>query len=161
MITLTEAQKPVVAKWLQDGSSLSEVQKRLASEFKISATYMDVRLLVIDLGLVVKEQRPPAKTPPLSAESPDAGKDADLTPDNKPGGGVPGAGVSLSLDRITKPGTLVSGTVRFSDGVSGHWFLDQTGRLGLDTGKQGYRPNPQDIQAFQQALQKELEKHGF
>ena len=54
-MTLTDEQKAAVAEWVRDGAGLSDVQKRLQSEFDISMTYMDVRFLVIDLELTLQQ----------------------------------------------------------------------------------------------------------
>ena len=54
-----------------------------------------------------------------------------------------------------------SGTVRFSDGVTAAWMLDQHGRLALDVGKKKYSPSEQDVAAFQVELRSILEKQGF
>ena len=56
---------------------------------------------------------------------------------------------------------MVSGTVVFSDGVKANWAIDQMGRLALMAGKKDYRPGAADIQAFQQAVMKELQKRGY
>ena len=69
--------------------------------------------------------------------------------------------VSVIVDQIALPGTLVSGKVAFSDGQKAEWSLDQTGKLGLTTQQKGYRPSQSDVQAFQQSLQTELAKMGF
>lgn len=187
-ITLTPEQKQTVSAWVAAGDNLSTVQKKLSDQFKISMTYMDVRFLVDDLGLELKNATPKAdasdvtKTP-FSKAAPDtpdqsaataAGDEADdldepegaLPPDELPddAGAPAGAGtgsVSLELDRIMRPGTAVSGTVTFSDGVSGKWALDQYGRLMLDTGKKGYQPSAPDVQAFQRELQAQLQRQGY
>jgi len=70
-------------------------------------------------------------------------------------------GVAVTLDRIVKPGSVVSGTVRFSDGVNASWMLDQVGRLAIDAGKPNYRPNPEDVQAFQMELRNLLQSRGI
>jgi hypothetical protein len=67
----------------------------------------------------------------------------------------------IELDRVMKPGSLVSGTVRFSDGVQASWALDQFGRLSLDAGRPDYRPSPDDIRSFQTELKRTLERRGF
>ena len=69
--------------------------------------------------------------------------------------------VSLTVDSVTRPGAMVSGNVKFSDGKSASWFLDQYGRLGLAAKEQGYRPPEADLREFQTALQSELAKLGF
>lgn len=165
MIKLTQEQEATVRKWVDDGSGLSDVQKNLLSQLGISATYMDVRFLAIDLGLKIREKRsePAAKVaPPAGADAVGAGvpgddldgADAGLPP------GMPG-GVVVELDHVMKAGSVVSGTVKFSDGVSASWHLDQMGRLALSAGQPGYSPSQADIHAFQQELRKQLEKRGF
>ena len=46
---LTDDQKKALKQWITNGATLSEVQKRLSDEFKVSLTYMDLRLTLIDL----------------------------------------------------------------------------------------------------------------
>jgi hypothetical protein len=67
----------------------------------------------------------------------------------------------VSVDQVTRPGALVSGKVKFSDGKSADWYMDQTGRLGVVPKEQGYKPTPADVQEFQLALQDELAKLGY
>ena len=71
------------------------------------------------------------------------------------------AGVSVTVDSLTKPGSLVSGQVTFSDGNTAEWYLDQMGRLGLAPKTEGYRPSPADVQAFQAALETEIRRAGL
>lgn len=207
-MSLTPEQKQTVSSWVAAGDSLSVVQKKLSDQFKISMTYMDVRFLVDDLGLELKNAapkvdaadvskasagRPPAAPPRapaaretggdkkglldklkekvgIGATDDDAGTE-DLPPEEAmpdefaeddlaeaaPGGG----NVKIELDRLMRPGAMVSGSVTFSDGVSGKWALDQYGRLMLDTGKPGYQPSAPDVQAFQRELSAQLQKHGY
>lgn len=162
-MTLNEEQKIAVAKWAKEGCSLSEIQRRLTQEFSISMTYIDVRLLVIELGADIKEQPKPAKpvdlkAPPAAAPNAldEDGPLSDLEPESAAGG------VSVEIDRVVRAGSVISGTVVFSDGVHATWALDQTGRLALAAGSQkDYRPSQADAQAFQQAVVKELRKHGY
>jgi hypothetical protein len=57
-MTLTPEQKQAVAQWVAAGDNLSTVQKKLAEEFKLSLTYRDVRFLVDDLNLELKDASP-------------------------------------------------------------------------------------------------------
>lgn len=148
---LSEAQKQAVKQWVDEGAGLSELQRRLSDEFGVSMTYMDIRFLVIDLGLQVKD-KPAGPSSGAGLGAPGSDQSASST--------EPGA-VAVELDRVTKPGSLVSGSVRFSNGVSAAWALDQFGRVALDAGETGYSPSEQDLQVFQQKLKKELEKRGF
>ncbi len=152
---LTVEQKKAVEGWVKEGSTLSQIQKRLSSEFGISMTYMEVRFLVIDLGLKVKDKAAASSASARPMGQPDALAGKDRAAAQKPGG------VAVEVDRITKPGSIVSGTVTFSDGVKASWLIDELGRLGLKAAKQGYAPSQQDIALFQEEIRKALEKHGF
>lgn len=69
--------------------------------------------------------------------------------------------VTVTLDVVTLPGTMVSGKATFSDGKTASWYLDQFGRLGLRAVEPGYQPPPADIPVFQKQLQRLLQKQGF
>ena len=53
-VTLTDEQKTDLTKWVGEGATLAEVQKRLAEKFSVSLTYMDTRFLLDDLNLTLK-----------------------------------------------------------------------------------------------------------
>ena len=148
---LTDEQKAKVAAWIADGVKLSDIQTRLASECDLRMTYMDVRLLVDDLKLMPKD--PPAPVVPVPAEVP-AETPAEPAP-------ASGGGVTLTVDTLARPGTMVSGSVTFSDGKNAAWYLDQTGRMGVVPEEQGYRPPEGDVEKFQASLDRELAKLGF
>lgn len=163
-MTLTDAQKQQVARWIQEGIKLSELQNRLAAEYGLKLTYMEVRFLMDDLKLVPKDPvstKPPE--PPPAAALPaaviPAPEKKPAAPDTAP---APAAGkVSVSVDTLTRPGSLVSGKVTFSDGQKSDWYLDQMGRLGLKPATAGYRPSAADVQEFQLALESMLSKMGM
>jgi hypothetical protein len=156
---LTDVQKQSVAEWVKEGASLSDIQKRLSEEFEVSMTYMDVRFLILDLGLDVQDKPEPVKEAPPQDLDNDAAPELGPPPlDDAPSAA---GGVSVEVDRVTKPGTIVSGNVTFSDGSTSAWALDQFGRLALDPGESGSRPSPEDLQAFQEELRSVLEKRGF
>ena len=159
---LNDAQKDAVRKWIAEGCGLTEIQKRLNDEFKLTMTFLDLRFLVLDLGLAIKEQAKNTSAGlDLAKAAPGrpSAEPADMEPDSPDSGGT--GGVTVTLDRIVKPGSVVSGTVRFSDGVSASWMLDQLGRLALDAGKPNYRPSPEDVQAFQMELRNLLQSRGI
>jgi hypothetical protein len=163
-MNLDEAQRRKVTAWIAEGLKLSDIQKRLSSELGLNLTYMEVRFLVDDLKLTPKDAEPAkaAELPRVDAPSqPSApAKAGKAAPASQPAGSAP-VGVSLAVDSIARPGTVVSGSVTFSDGKKADWYLDQTGRLGLMPQQQGYRPSQQDVLAFQTQLQDELAKLGF
>ena len=71
-MTLTPEQKQAVASWVAAGDNLSTVQQKLREQFQLSMTYMDVRFLVDDLNLELKDPKPPAKTNDLAKAPPPA-----------------------------------------------------------------------------------------
>ena len=161
-MNLDENQKQTVARWIDDGLKLTEIQTRLDGEFGIKMTYMEVRFLVDDLNLTPKDPEPPkaedppvptpASPPPDSAPLPESAASAQPTA---------GKGVAVTVDTLTKPGSLVSGNVTFSDGNVADWYLDQAGRLGLAPKTEGYRPSAADVQEFQIALEREITRAGL
>lgn len=195
-MTLTPEQKTSVSEWVAAGDNLSAIQKKLAEQFKVSMTYMDVRFLVDDLNLALKDPTPKVDVSDVTKAAPTqpaAGKpaekkgllekakeklglskneesaepaddefadEADL-PDALPPGGA--STVSVSVDKVTLlPGAMASGTVTFSDGVSGKWIVDNYGRPGFtEISQPGYRPSAADAQAFMQELSASLQKRGF
>ena len=200
-MSLSPEQKKAVASWVANGDNLSEVQKKLSELFQLSLTYRDVRFLVDDLDLqlkdgapkvdasdVTKVQPPPAATraPAARNGSPEkkgfiekAKEKLGLTGDADRKGGEPdgeempeeleddaSAGsstVHVTMDNVTlQPGAVASGTVAFSDGVTANWIVDQYGRPGFsDVSKPGYRPSPEDGQAFVRELSAALQKRGL
>ncbi len=169
---LDENQKKIVAGWVEEGLDLSAIQSRLESEMEIRMTYMDVRFLVGDLDLTPKDEDEPETSEP---EEEPAATAADVpTPDNPfpapedPLGdastpaddGGAGGEVSVTVSPVTQPGTMASGSVTFSDGVTCEWHVDQLGRPGLVPPSEGYHPPEADMPKFGQKLQQEL-RGGF
>ena len=147
-MNLDDTQRQKVAAWIDEGLKLSDIQKRLEKDLGLKLTYLEVRFLVDDLKLKPKDPPPPVK-PPVKPEEALA-----------PAATAPGK-VSVTVDQLTRPGAMVSGKVKFSDGKSAEWVLDQAGRLGLVPSEKGYKPVPADVQEFQIALQQELQKLGM
>ena len=169
-MNLNDAQKKSVVEWIAQGMKLSEIQRRINSEFGIVMTYIEVRFLVDDLKLTPKDPEPPK---PVELAGRQTGGDstiagpaplkgeADKVMSEANRGVPPGGGVSVKVASVARPGALVSGSVTFSDGNSAEWHLDQMGRLGLSPKQPGYKPSPADLEAFQIELQDALQKLGF
>ncbi len=168
MNALNDEQRKRVATWIQEGAKLSEIQNRIGAEFGARLTYMEVRFLVDDLKVMPKDPEPP-KQPESKLTSPapsatstatptaDAPKPLGLNPEPAP---APG-GVTVSVDKVTRPGAMVSGKVTFSDSQKADWYFDPNGRLGLAAQTPGYRPSQRDLQEFQMALETELSRMGY
>jgi len=149
----SEEQKREISRWVADGMGLSELQKKLDSEFGIVMTYMDVRFLVddLDLSLVDLEEPTPEEDEAETVE--DANADLDDTESM--------GGVQVEVDTVVPPGAMASGSVVFSDGVSKSWTIDQFGRLGLSGGQEGYKPSDEDLMEFQRQLEASLRNKGI
>jgi hypothetical protein len=174
---LSEQQQQTVRDWVASGLSLSDVQKNLKKEFGITMTFMDVRILVLDLGASVKDKPEPKPVPvkkiqehviedeeTFSEEGPQSEIDDELhpqapvPPEDSPD--TPSS-VSMTMDSLVVPGSMVSGDVTFSDGTKARWLIDQYGRFGIEPETLGYRPSPADLQAFQMLLRQELQRKGY
>ncbi len=160
-MNLDETQKQEVAKWINEGLKLSEIQSKLATEYGLRVTYMEVRLLVDDLKLTPKNEVRRIEPILTSAPVPPAATPVTATPGTAEKPAAKPGKVSVAVDSVARAGAVVSGRVTFSDGNSAEWYLDQMGRLGLAPGLQGYRPSQEDLEAFQTELHKELSKMGF
>ncbi len=149
-MSLDDAQKAAVRDWIQKGASLSEIQSRISQEMGASLTYMEVKFLVDDLGVLPKD--PEGKE--HDAPSPE---DLPSSPQGL-GKGEPGsASTSVTVDRVNRPGSLASGSVTFSSGNRATWTLDQLGRVGMTPATEGFRPSSQEMMEFERELQKSLD----
>ncbi|MSU71620.1 MAG: hypothetical protein EXS43_04660 [Opitutus sp.] len=188
-MTLTPEQKQTVASWVAAGDNLSAVQKKLAEQFQLPMTYRDVRFLVDDLNLELKDPAPKVDTSDVSKVPPAPPADPRPAPEKKEfldkakeklglgkGESDPASeedqeefspaeagNVRIEVDKVNLiPGALASGSVTFSDGVTGRWIVDQYGRPGFsEISQPGYRPTPADGQAFMQELSLALQNRGL
>ena len=151
-MNLSDEQKAVISEWVSEGNSIAKIQNLLKEHFDLGLTYMDVRFLVDDLGVVYKDSNETAEdTEDKVSETETATEENNET-----------GGVIVDVDAVIRPGSLVSGNVRFSDGVALGWQLTSTGQLGLIPGDDPeYRPSNEDLQAFQTQLQEVLKEKGF
>ena len=110
---LSDQQRQAVKEWLATGASLSDVQKKLKNEYNITLTYMDVRLLVLDVGATVQD-KPEPKPPKAEAPKPPkaAAQDEDPYADDleyeagQPAEGedaAPGAGAAAAAPAAAAP----------------------------------------------------------
>jgi hypothetical protein len=169
-MNLDDAQRSKVGEWIAQGMKLSDIQARIASELGLKMTYMDVRLLVDDLKLTPKDAetaKPVSDMLETAAALPPEPRASSIAPPSaatsgsQPAASGPASTVSIQVDQLARPGAVVSGKVKFSDGNMAEWYFDQMGRLGLIPQKPGYRPPQSDLQQFQSLLDSELSKMGF
>ena len=148
---LNDSQKQSVAKWINEGLGLSEVQERIKNDFDESMTYMDVRFLVDDLDLDLVDEDAGENAQEDQAPEQAIEADAELVE----------GGVSVDVDTVQRPGAVVSGSVTFSDGEKCAWQVDPMGRLGIIPPREDYKPSEEGMAEFQQLLRAELQKKGF
>ena len=172
MAKLTPEQISSVALWAEEGATLNDIQRKLKDEFGIVITYLDARLLMMDVGVRLKDkpkepepaQDPQLKTPAPLQDVPDALVDeADDLPDTDSADAIPDgqSNVSVTVDTLALPGAIVSGKATFSDGKTISWYVDQMGRLGMRAPEAGYKPPQGDVADFQNQLDRVLMEQGF
>lgn len=184
---LTPEQETALRQWAADGCTLSDLQSRIVSEFNLHPSYMDVRFLVLDLGITLSERPKPnpvdlAKAPAPAPQAP-AGNDLPGTPyddglspeedsdDTLPEDSLPPPpqepaepNVSVEVSRLAQPGFALNGTVTFTDGTQCTWGVTARGELSLepkDPAMDTYRPTPEDIRAFQVELRRAITRMGY
>ena len=148
---LSEDQVEAVRGWVAQGARMADVQKKLTEEFGFKVTYMDTRFLALDLELeFAKDEEEKTEDPAASVLVEDP-----AMPEFPAGIGE----VDATVDRVARPGAMVSGTVTFSDGMKGRWLIDEMGRPSIDPDQAGYQPTEDDLEAFQEKLRGLLDGH--
>jgi hypothetical protein len=123
-------------------------------------------MLVLDIGASVKEPPKPAPPKPPADDNDDPGDYDDTMGDTLPNApGNPSAptlpNIPVTLDRIMKPGALVSGEAVFPGNQKIQWFLDRSGRVAIHQAPPGFAPSQDEALAFQTALREALMKNGY
>jgi hypothetical protein len=155
-MNLTEEQQAKVHEWAGQGDSLGTIQKKLQENYGVQMTYMETRMLVADLEVSLRDKEQNQAKQSAAAEGTPSAEGEPETPVKKTG-----AGVTVSLDSIAQPNTMVSGSVQFSDGERAFWAIDGMGRLAFDPDTPGYRPKEQDLAAFQTELRQAVRRAGY
>ena len=146
-----DERKIIVRELLAKSQTLSQIQDYLRKEKGDSITYMELRLLLSempDTKLPDKELPKPVLPPTPPAGDPTAPTAA------------PNGKLSISMDQMPAQGSMLSGYARFSSGAKAHWFLDETGRLGLEPELGTGKPTPADMQEFTTELRRMLQRGG-
>lgn len=149
----------IIADKLNEGLSLSEVQRYLADEYGENLTYFDLRLMAAELDVDWEQQDE------VSGAAEGAGKIIDENPSQQEqaataeGAESPAdsGGTQVSIDKVTRPDAVMSGTVSFSSGAKAKWFIDHTQQLRLAPEPGSEKPTQDDIVEFQQELQRLLQ----
>lgn len=147
--------KRFMAGEIAKGTSLSDLQQLVNEKFNQKLTYMDIRIMASELDGIDWNAHDPKAQAKAKAEEKAAAKEADggdaLEPDVE---AEPGDGKTVvEVSKLVRPGTALSGTVKFASGSSAEWYVDQFGRLGLEN-LRGEKPTQADIEAFQKELER-------
>jgi hypothetical protein len=145
-----EERRQIVAEKLNEGWSLGDVQQHLDEQYGDKVTFLALRLLAAELDVdwdrVDEEQ----------------GKGEQIVQDVSkavPAEGQPGQ-TQISISKVVRPGAALSGDVVFQSGARAEWYVDAMGRLGLNP-EGDQRPTEEDIQDFQEELQRKLAEQGM
>lgn len=153
---ISQEQSKQLKKWAEEGLSLAIIQRKLSENWNLQLTYMEMRFLLDDLDIQLKEEESD-DSKKQEAEGDQISEEQDALMGNQ-------GQVSVALDKIVRPGALMSGSVTFSDGKKATWQLDSLGRLGIVPSAElgaNYSPPEKDLVHFQKAIQTELQKSGL
>jgi len=141
--------KKFIAQQLAKNVNLSDIQKMVNAEFKVKLTFMDIRVLASELDNIDWSVNDPKA---IQKAKDEAKKAAEKKPEDEADAEAK-SGTVIEVSKLIRPGTMASGSVKFASGPTAEWYVDQTGRLGLDK-LEGGQPTPEDIKEFQLELQK-------
>ncbi len=120
-----------IRAWAGQGIDLNGIQKNLAEQ-GVSIRFMDLRFLLLDHGIEIA-------TP--TAPEPEAEKPA-VEPEP-----AVGAKMTVTLDELQIPGTMLSGKALFPSGIRGAWCFDQTGRFSWTD--LSAKPSAEEMKSFE------------
>ena len=142
--------KIYMASRIAEEVALSEIQNEVNQKFGQNLTYMDIRILASTLDI---DWQAKAAAKAAEAQKADEAKEDEVPASAEvPAESAAGQTV-VEVSKLMRPGTALSGTVKFASGSTADWYIDQTGRLGLEN-LVGEKPTQEDIQQFQVELEK-------
>ncbi len=157
--SLSEDQISTIAAWADDGDTLADIQRKMNEDLEIKVTYLETRFLLEDLKIELKSE--PAPEPEESDDESAEDPDGEVILDGSETAEAPGGDdAAVTIDKVQRPGALVSGKVTFAGG-SASWWLDQMGRLGMDPDDEGFEPSEAQMMSFQKELQAAIQKSGL
>ena len=145
--------KIFMASRIAEGISLSDIQNEVNEKFQLSMTYMDIRILAAGLD-IDWQAKAAAKAEEEKKEEETAPEEA--APEEAPAAPADGQTV-VEISKLMRPGTAFSGSVKFASGSTADWYIDQTGRLGLEN-LVGNQPDENDVKQFRIELDKAVRK---
>jgi hypothetical protein len=150
-----EERKEIIQKLLTEGRTLSEILDYLHREKSDSITYMEMRLLLSEMPNAKLPEKEVPK--PVAVSAPPSAIESATTKADDPAQ-TAGGKLSISMDQIPQPGSMLSGYARFSSGAKAHWMLDEMGRLGVEPELGSSKPTTQDMKEFTNELRRMLQQ---
>ncbi len=150
-----EERKQIIQQLLTEGRTLSEILDYLHREKGDSITYMEMRLLLSEMPNAKLPEKEVPK-PPAPSAAPSAIESTTAKPDAP--GQTAGGKLSISVDQIPQPGSMLSGYARFGSGAKAHWMLDEMGRIGVEPELGSSKPTTQDMKEFTTELRRLLQQ---
>ena len=139
----------LIKSQLDQGVTLSDIQKLLEKEHDHRMTYMDLRLISSELE-VNWQMLDGVPEEPDSEEEDAQAVDATVVGETQ-----------INVSKLTRPGAMLHGDVTFQSGCTADWHVDSTGRLGLNPTGGSAEPGEEDIADFQEKLQAMLQRGGM
>ena len=146
--------KLYMASRIAEEVSLSDIQNEVNEKFAQKLTYMDIRILASGLDIDWQARaKAKAEEEKAAEEENAASQETPAQEENAADENASDGKTVVEVSKLMRPGTALSGTVKFASGSTADWYIDQTGRLGLEN-LVGEKPTQEDIQQFQVELEK-------
>lgn len=160
--TQEQAVKSFMLEQLTSGVKLAEVQRLVNEKFNLKLRFMDIRILASELEVDWKSFDPkpvPVKAPQEEtlSENSNGSTAPNTLPEEDNLETSTGNAAVIELNKLARPGMMFSGTVKFPSGCTADWYVDNTGRLGLEN-LAGGQPTREDAESFQIELDQVLRK---
>jgi hypothetical protein len=145
-----EVRNKLIAKLMAEGHTLADVQRILKDEHDVVLTYMELKMIALDLPVDWTQFDKPKPEEPSEEEAAEAAAEEEEEVIEPPGF------TTVNVSKVVRPGAAISGDVTFKSGARAEWFLDQMGRLGLNP-KTQLQPNEDDLRDFEAELRRTLQ----
>jgi hypothetical protein len=144
-----QVRNALIAKLMAEGNTLADVQRLLKDEHDVVLTYMELKMIALDLEVDWTQYDKP------KPDEDDEGEDQAAAEEEEEVIEPPGF-TTVNVSKVVRPGAAISGDVTFKSGARAEWSLDQMGRLGLNA-KTQLQPDEDDLRDFEAELRRALQ----
>jgi len=160
--SLSDDQISTIKAWAESGDVLADIQKKLNDDMEVKVTYLETRFLLEDLKIELLPEPVPEPEAEEEPEGASSEADGEAIPGDPESDKIPAEDeAAVTIDKLLRPGALVSGKVTFAGGNSAAWWLDQMGQLGMDPVGEEFKPNEAQMMSFQKELQAAIQQSGL